>query len=128
MAVEITDSLDRSLENSTINRRKKNKNNEVYNGLISGLILLLLPGVDLTTELKAVKISKETYSELSAIAGELQIRRKRPVSMDEAMKYLIRKSRKGKKISDLAGSWSMNDTEAKEVKESIVKAWETWKP
>jgi len=83
---------------------------------------------DVTSELKAVKISKETYSELSTIAGELQIKRKRPVSMDEAMKYLIRQSRKGKKISDLAGSWSMNDTEAKEVKESIAKAWETWKP
>ena len=82
----------------------------------------------MTAELKAVKISKETYSELCALAGELQIRRKRPVSMDEAMKYLIRKNRKGKKISDLAGSWSMNDTEAKEVKESIAKAWETWKP
>ena len=82
----------------------------------------------MTAELKAVKISKETYSELSAIAGELQIQRKRPVSMDEAMKYLIRRSRKGKKISDLAGSWSMTDDEAKEVKESIAKAWETWKP
>ena len=84
--------------------------------------------MDVTAELKAVKISKETYSELCAIAGELQIKRKRPVSMDEAMKYLIRRSRKGKKISDLAGSWSMNDDEAKEIKESIDKAWETWKP
>jgi hypothetical protein len=81
-----------------------------------------------TTELKAIKISKETYSELSSIAGELQIKRKRPVSMDEAMKYLIRRNRKGKKISDLAGSWSMNEAEAKEVKESTAKAWETWKP
>ena len=82
----------------------------------------------MTTELKAVKISKETYSELCAIAGELQIKRKRSVSMDEAMKYLIWRSRKGKKISDLAGSWSMNEAEAEEVKESIAKAWETWKP
>lgn len=82
----------------------------------------------MTSELKAVKISKETYCELSAIAGELQIKRKRPVSMDEAMKYLIRRSRRGKKISDLAGSWSMSDDEAEEVKESIAKAWETWKP
>ena len=82
----------------------------------------------MTAELKAIKISKETYSELSAIAGELQIKRKRPVSMDEAMKYLIRRSRKGKKISDLAGSWIMSDSEAEEIKTSIVKAWETWKP
>jgi hypothetical protein len=82
----------------------------------------------MASELKAVKISKETYSELSAIAGELQIKRKRPVSMDEAMKYLIRRSRKGKRISDLAGSWSMNDDEAEKVKASIAKVWETWKP
>jgi hypothetical protein len=82
----------------------------------------------LATELKAVKISKETYAELSAIAGELQIKRKRPVSMDEAMKFLIRRSRKGRKISDLAGSWIMSDSEAEAVKTSIDKAWETWKP
>lgn len=79
-------------------------------------------------ELKAVKISKETYAELSAIAGELQTKKKRPVSIDEAMKYLIRRSRKGRKISDLAGSWSMNAEEADEIKASIDKAWETWKP
>jgi hypothetical protein len=82
----------------------------------------------LTTELKAIKISKETYAELSAIAGELQIKRKRPVSIDETMKYLIRRNRKGKKISDLAGSWIMTETEAKEIKASIDKAWETWTP
>lgn len=79
-------------------------------------------------ELKAIKISKETYAELSAIAGELQTKKKRPVSMDEAMKYLLRRSKKGKKISDLAGSWSMSDSEAKEIKGSIDKVWETWKP
>jgi predicted CopG family antitoxin len=81
-----------------------------------------------TAELKAIKISKETYAELSAIAGELQIKRKRPVSIDEAMKYLIRRSKKGKKISDLAGSWTMSDSETEEIKTSIDKAWQTWKP
>jgi predicted CopG family antitoxin len=79
-------------------------------------------------ELKAIKISKETYAELSTIAGELQTKKKRPVSIDEAIKYLIRRSRKGKKISDLAGSWTMGDSEAAEIKASIDKAWETWKP
>ena len=43
------------------------------------------------------------------------------------MKYLIRKSKKGKKISDLAGSWIMSDDEAEEIKASTKKAWETWK-
>jgi hypothetical protein len=79
-------------------------------------------------ELKAVKISKETYAELSAIAGELQTKKKRPVSMDEAMRYLIRRSRKGRKISDLAGSMIISDSEAQEIKTSLDKAWETWKP
>ncbi len=79
------------------------------------------------SELKAIKISKETYAELSAIAGQLQIETKRPISIDEALRYLIRRSKKGKKISDLAGSWNMSDSEAEEVKSSIAKAWGTWK-
>ena len=82
----------------------------------------------MATELKAIKISKETYAELSAIAGELQIKTRKPVSIDEAVKYLIRRGKKGKKISDLAGSWIMSDSEAEEIKTSIDKAWATWKP
>lgn len=80
------------------------------------------------TELKAIKVSKETYAELSAIAGELQVKLKRPVSIEEAMKHLINKRKKGKKITDLAGSWNITDEEAKEIKSSISQVWETWKP
>lgn len=80
------------------------------------------------TELKAIKISKETYAELSAIAGELQVKLKRPVSIEEAMKHLIKRRKKGKKISDLAGSWNVTDKEFKEIELSISKAWEKWKP
>jgi predicted CopG family antitoxin len=80
------------------------------------------------TELKAIKISKETYAELSAIAGELQIELKRPVSIEEAMKHLIKRRKKGVKISDLAGSWNISDKEVKGIKESISQAWEEWKP
>jgi hypothetical protein len=78
------------------------------------------------TELKAVKVSKETYAKLSEIAGELQIKLKKPVSIEEAMKYLIRRSQRGAKISDLAGSWDVTDKEAKEIKVSINEAWEKW--
>ena len=81
----------------------------------------------MTSRLKAIKISEETYAELSAIAGQLQIEKKQPVSIDEAMRYLIRKNKKRKKISDLAGSWKMSESEAEEIKTSIAKAWETWK-
>lgn len=80
------------------------------------------------TELKAVKISKETYAELSAIAGELQIELKRPVSIEEALKHLIKRRKKGVKISDLAGSWEISDQEVTEIKKSLNQAWEEWKP
>ena len=81
------------------------------------------------TELKAIKVSKETYAELSAIAGELQVKLKRPVSIEEAMKHLIKRSKKGKRITDLAGLWKdVTDEEADEIKASINKAWKTWNP
>lgn len=80
------------------------------------------------TKLKAVKVSTETYAELSAVAGELQVKLKRPVSIEEAMKHLINRKKKGTKISDLAGSWDLTDEELTEIKASINKAWEEWKP
>jgi predicted nucleic acid-binding Zn-ribbon protein len=80
------------------------------------------------TEAKAIKISKETYAKLCEIAGELQIRKKRPVSIEEAMQHLIKQREKGMKITDLAGSWSMTDKEFKEISESINGAWERWMP
>ena len=80
------------------------------------------------TELKAIKVSKETYAELSAIAGELQVKLKRPVSIEEAMKHLIKRKKRGTKISDLAGTWEMTDKELKTIKASISQAWEQWKP
>jgi len=80
------------------------------------------------TESKSVKISKETYAELSEIAGELQIKLKRPVSIEEAIKHLTKRRRKGVKISDLAGSWNMTDHEAEEIETEISQAWKKWKP
>ncbi len=80
------------------------------------------------TETKAIKVSKETYAELSEIAGELQIKLKRPVSIDEAIRHLTKRRKKGAKISDLAGSWKMTDQEAEEMKTAISEAWKNWKP
>jgi predicted CopG family antitoxin len=79
------------------------------------------------TEAKAIKVSKETYAKLCEIAGELQIKLKRPVSIEEAMKHLIRLREKGVKITDLAGSWNVTDEEIKEIKASISEAWKKWK-
>lgn len=78
---------------------------------------------------RTVKISKETYAKLSEVAGELQMRLKRPVSLDEAMQYLLSLKSKGKgaKITDLAGSWDMSDEEWATIKASLEEAWKKWK-
>lgn len=76
---------------------------------------------------KTIKISKETYAKLSEIAGELQMRLRRPVSLDEAMKYLISLRGKGVRITDLAGSWDISDEELIEIKASLTEAWKKWR-
>lgn len=84
--------------------------------------------MNLLGEVKAIKVSKETYAKLSEIAGELQVRLRRPVSIEEAMKDLIKRKEKGRKISDLAGSWKITETEFIEIKSSINESWQKWNP
>ncbi len=79
-------------------------------------------------EVKTIKVSKETYAKLNEIAGELQIKLRRSVSMEEAMKDLIKRKEKGRKISDLAGSWNITDAECKEIEASIEESWKKWNP
>ena len=79
-------------------------------------------------EVKTIKVSKETYSKLNEIAGELQIKLRRSVSIEEAMKELIKRKEKGRKISDLAGSWNITETEFKEIQTSIEETWKKWNP
>jgi len=80
------------------------------------------------TESRTVKISKETYASLSEIAGELQMRLKHPVSLDEAVKYLIGLKSRGVKITDLAGSWDVSEEEVAEIRASLAEAWKRWRP
>lgn len=83
--------------------------------------------MSLVVELKTIKISEEAYAKLSEIAGELQVRLKHPVSLDEAMKYLISLRGKGVRISDLAGSWHISEEELAEIKASLTEAWRRWR-
>jgi predicted CopG family antitoxin len=71
---------------------------------------------------KSIKISEETYKKLVEMAGRLQAELKRSVSIEDAIKYLMRR-----KISDLSGSWDVSDEEAQEIKESLRKGWKAWK-
>ncbi|GEM_PF-376613 len=85
--------------------------------------------VEKMTEVKSIKISKETYLKLSEVAGELQMKLKRPVSLDEAMRHLLRlrEKRRGAKITDMAGSWSMSDEEWNEINSSLQEKWKKWR-
>ncbi|WP_048085916.1 hypothetical protein [Archaeoglobus veneficus] len=71
---------------------------------------------------KSIKLSEETYRKLVEIAGKLQAELKKPVSIEDAIKYLMKR-----KISDLAGSWEVSDEEVREIKELLRKGWEAWK-
>ncbi|MDH5755014.1 MAG: hypothetical protein OEY95_07440 [Candidatus Bathyarchaeota archaeon] len=77
------------------------------------------------TEVKTVKISKETYARLCEVAGELQMKLKRRVSLDEAMEYLLKERKL--RLSDFAGAWSMSDQEEAEILKSLREAWSRWK-
>jgi predicted CopG family antitoxin len=77
------------------------------------------------TEVKTIKISKETHAVLSEIAGELQMKLKRPVSLDEALRYLLKKRRL--KPSDFAGAWNMTDEEEAEIFKRLREMWSRWK-
>ncbi|MDH5460490.1 MAG: hypothetical protein OEW71_05605 [Candidatus Bathyarchaeota archaeon] len=77
------------------------------------------------TEVKTVKISKETYARLCEMAGELQMKLKRRVSLDEAMEYLLKERKL--RLSDFAGAWSMSDQEEAEILKSLREAWSRWK-
>ena len=71
---------------------------------------------------KSIRISHDIYEKLVEIAGKLQMENKKPASIEDAIKYLLRN-----KISDLAGSWEIEDNEITEIKESLEKGWKNWK-
>ncbi len=85
----------------------------------------LLYLVVLVTEAKTVKISREIYERLCEVAGELQVKLKRRVSLDEAMEHLLRERKL--KVSDFAGAWSMSDEEEAEILKSLREGWSRWK-
>ena len=71
---------------------------------------------------KSIRISEDTYRKLVEIAGKLQVESKKPLSIEDAIKYLIHT-----KIGDLAGSWDADEEEVKEINASLKRQWKTWK-
>jgi len=71
---------------------------------------------------KSIKLSEDTYKKLVEIAGKLQVEYKKPVSIEDAIRYLIKR-----RISDLAGSWEISEEEVREIKKSLKRGWKAWK-
>lgn len=70
---------------------------------------------------KTVRVDEKTYRRLSEYAGDLQIKLKRPVSINEAIKYLAQEAPKNNRISDLAETWDVMDDEIDEIMRSLRK-------
>ncbi len=73
---------------------------------------------------KTIKIRDETYEGINALIGDLMKEFKRPVSMDEALRYLL-KSRKNKP-SKFAGGWKMDEDELDRTKIELKESWKRW--
>ena len=72
---------------------------------------------------KTIKVSESNYRYICEFAGELQSDLGEPVSVDKALSFLFNRG----KISDLAGSWKMNDKEVEEMFSSLRQGWSRWK-
>ena len=76
---------------------------------------------------KTVRVDDETYRKLSEYAGELQSKLKRPVSINEAIRYLTREIPVNNRISDLSGTWKTTDEEIEEIMTNLRRGWEKWR-
>lgn len=74
---------------------------------------------------KTIKITEETYRRINAYVGELRKELKRPVSTDEALRYLLAEIKKNKP-SDFAGGWEISDNELEEFKNTLKEVWKSW--
>ena len=74
-----------------------------------------------------MRVEERTYRKLSQASGRLQAMLGRPVSLDEAIWYLLKEPRGEGKISELAGSWEMSESEVKELQKVLREGWRRWK-
>lgn len=72
---------------------------------------------------KTIKISDENYVWLTRVAGKLQQERGYPVSIDIALTSL----RKGKSITELAGSWKGTEKQIAQTTKEIKDRWKLWR-
>ncbi len=51
----------------------------------------------------------------------------RPVSLDEAIWHILSGAKVEGRISELAGSWKMSESEAREIERVLREGWKHWK-
>ncbi len=73
---------------------------------------------------KTIKIRDETYQNINVLIGDLMKELKRPVSIDEAIRHLL-KIRKNKP-SQFAGGWKMDEKEFDKIKAELRESWKRW--
>ncbi len=74
---------------------------------------------------KAIKVSEENYKWLCELAGELQVKEQKMVSVNEALDAVREKS--AGKLSDLAGAWkTMSEREVNDFKRDLRVGWKKW--
>ena len=76
---------------------------------------------------RSVRVEERTYRKLSQSAGQLQMLLGRSVSLDEAIWFLLKAPREEGKVTALAGSWEMSDSELREIERSLGEGWKHWK-
>ncbi len=76
---------------------------------------------------RSVRVEERTYRKLSQASGRLQAILGRPVSLDEAIWYLLKGAREQGRITELAGTWHMSESEAKQIMGAIHEGWKRWK-
>lgn len=74
-------------------------------------------------ESKVIKIAPENYRWLVRLAGDLQKKAERPVSIDEALKSL-KPRMDNRELLSYAGMWK---DKPESIYEDIRKGWKSWK-
>lgn len=72
-----------------------------------------------------VKVSEKSYRRLNEIAGRLRAQLRRPVSVGEALDFIMRQGRLNP--SDFAGSLSLTDDEEERILKELEEFWSRWK-
>jgi hypothetical protein len=72
---------------------------------------------------RSIKVEERTYRRLAQTSGRLQALLGRPISLDEAIWYLLNGAKEEGRISDLAGNWDMSNSETKEIMKALREGW-----